>query len=80
MLNRGVREDFRPSASDQEKTDDPRLPVDLGGGCFSMGRYFRREAHLARGHKDPSAVVAAYSHTIVSGFTDRAVCAESSPT
>jgi len=41
-----------------------------------MGRYFRREAHLARGHnisRDPSAVVAAYSHTIVSGFTDRAV-------
>jgi hypothetical protein len=39
-----------------------------------MGRYFRREAHLARGHnisRDPCC--AAHSHTIVSGFPDRAV-------
>src|ERR1700686_2054331 len=73
MLNCGVREDFRPSASDQEETDDPRLPVDLGGGCFSMGRYFRREAHLARGHNISRDPCCAHSHTIVSGFPDRAV-------
>jgi hypothetical protein len=52
--------------------------VDLGGGCFSMGCYFNREAHLARGHKiigapfrkpDYLLVLQPTSHTTVSGFT-----------
>ena len=58
-----------PEPLTRTKPDDPGLLVDLGGGCFSMGCYFNREAHLARGHKiigapfrkpDISAGVAAY--------------------